>query len=116
MENILKHSVRRHRHTAAEIHKLLQQYRGSGLTQRQFAQQASLGYSTLTAWLRRAKRGQLPKAHALRLLPVELLPGSGPAARGYHVQWPDGVSLHVGPGFAVQEVRQLVELLRPCSR
>ena len=107
--------VVRRRYAAAEIQQILEQCHASGLTQRQFAQQAGLGYSTLTNWLSRAKRGQLARPAGPQWLPVEVVPGAARPAAGYQIQWPDGLRLEVGRGFAVQEVRQLLQLLRPCS-
>ena len=104
------------RHSATEIQQLLQRYHASGRTQRQFAQQVGVGYSTLTNWLRRARRGQRPSAPASQWLPVEVLPASSRPASGYQIQWADGTRLEVERGFALQEVRHLVEVLRSCSR
>ena len=116
MERNSTEPTARCRRSATEISQILQQCHVSGLTQRQFAQQAGVGYSTLTNWLRRAKRSPLARTTRPQWLPVEVLPGVSRPASGYQIQWPDGTSLQVCPGFATPEVRQLVELLRPCSR
>ena len=96
---------------------LLSDYERSGLTQREYALQAGMGYSTLTLRLRQARQlasassppsqvSFIPvKAPVLPLAPADL----------YELRWPGGFSLHLGRGFDPEEVRQLLSLLPPCS-
>jgi hypothetical protein len=108
---------RRYRsHSPEALGQLLADYQQSGLSQRQFALQIGMGYSTLTKWIRRALQVPIlsPQPKPVQFLPVQT--AFAPAAPVYQLYWPHGLSLQIRPGFDPQEVQQLIALLSPCSR
>ena len=100
--------VRKHR-TPAQREKLLQNYRQSQLTQKEFAAQAGIGVSTLHAWLRKAP-GR-PAAGGAAFVAVPNLFSAPPAPPSYRLLWPGGLSLEVGAGFASRDLAALLQLL-----
>jgi transposase-like protein len=107
---------------------VLERYWSSGKTQRVFAEEEGIGVSTLQYWLRQVRdqreqrsgrrkasgrSGRPPAAVALSLLEVDLA-GAGNAriTSSYEIELPGGTHLRFGAGFAADEVRQLVALLR----
>jgi hypothetical protein len=105
MQDLLR--VRKHS-TPEEREKILQSYRESSLTQKEFAVQAGIGVSTLLAWLRQSE-GE--KARGTGFVAVPNLLATLPAPAGYRLQWPGGLSLEVRPGFAAAELAALLQLL-----
>jgi transposase-like protein len=104
---------RRSRSTKAERRQLLQEYRRSGLTQREFAAEAGLGLSTLHAWLRREQMAGKEEGVQFVSLPG---PAAGIAAEkapaAYRIELPNRFVLEIPPGFRREEVAGLVEVLR----
>lgn len=98
------------RHTVAQKDKLLAAYQRSGLTQKQFAAQAGIGYSTLTLWLRKASAARKPSPSAFVAVPNLL---SSPAAAAYRLRFSGGLSVEVASGFRNEE---LVALLQAVQR
>jgi transcriptional regulator with XRE-family HTH domain len=100
--------VRKHR-TAVQRQSILQDYRRSQRTQKEFAAQAGISVSTLQAWLRRAPASQ--PADGSVFVAVPNLLSASPAPPAYRLQWPGGLSLEVGSGFSAQELAALLQLL-----
>ena len=100
--------VRKHR-TAAQRQSILQDYRRSQLTQKEFAAQAGISVSTLQAWLRTAPARA--SAGGSVFVAVPNLLSASPAAPDYRLQWPGGLSLEVRSGFASQELAAWLQLL-----
>jgi transcriptional regulator with XRE-family HTH domain len=106
----MQNSSRTHKHsTPAEREKILQSYGQSQLTQKEFADQAGIGVSTLAAWRRKAResKGRRPSFVAV----PNLLP-SVPAGPAYRLQWPNGVSLEIRAGFLSEELADLLQVLQ----
>ena len=108
MEQTAKHQGRYARRTREEIEELIGEYRKSGLTQRAFAEQRGLRYSTFTGWLRKRRRRD---AEAPDSYWVELPTLNNSLRADYCLEWPGGVKLHVGRGFDEREVRQLAQTI-----
>jgi biotin-(acetyl-CoA carboxylase) ligase len=104
----------RRRRSATQITQLLEQYKGSGLTQREFARSAGVGYSTFTSWLRR----RMPAAAARPWVAVDVVKAASPASFvRYQLEWPNGMRISVGGGgFDAREAGQLLNLVSACSR
>lgn len=100
--------VRRH-HTPAQKDRLLAQYRRSGLTQRQFAAKAAIGYSTLTLWLRKAAALSKPTKPAFVAVPNVF---STPAAATYRLRFSGGLSVEVASGFRSEELASLLQVVQ----
>ena len=100
--------VRRH-HTPAQKDRLLARYRRSGLTQRQFAAKAGIGYSTLTLWLRKAAPTSKPSKSVFVAVPNLLSSTTAPAFR---LRLSGGVSVEVAPGFRPEELAALLEVVQ----
>src|SRR5580700_3907064 len=98
--------VRKHR-TPAQREKLLQDYRRSQMTQKEFASQAGLSVSSLQTWLRKTPAASEGPA----FVAVPNLLSASPAVPGYRLQWPGGLSLEVGSGFSCRELAALLQLL-----
>lgn len=97
--------------TQAQRDKLLQDYRGSRLSQRQFAKQAGIGVSTLQLWLRKAARGPtLDRKAGFVELPNPLT--HAPGARAYRLRLAGGIELEVASGFRLEELASLVRVLQ----
>ena len=101
-------TVRKHR-TPVEREQILEDYRRSQLTQKQFAARAGISVTTLQAWLRKAPNRPAPIPPAFLAVP-NLLPAI-PAAPAYRLQWPGGLSLEVRAGFVSGELAALLQLL-----
>lgn len=100
--------VRKHR-TAAQRQSILEDYRRSQLTQKEFGAQAGVSASTLQAWLRKAPAR--PPAGGSVFMAVPNLLSAAPAAPVYRLHWPGGLSLEVRAGFAAEELAALLQLL-----
>ena len=100
--------VRKHR-TSTQRESILQDYRRSQMTQKEFAARAGLSISTLQAWLRKAPARQ--PANDSVFVAVPNLLSASPAAPAYRLQWSGGLSLEVRSGFSPQELGALLQLL-----
>lgn len=100
--------VRRHR-TPAQKDRLLAQYRRSGLSQRQFAAKAGIGYSTLTLWLRKAAPTIKPPKSTFVAVPNLLSPTPPPA---YRLRLSGGLSVEVAAGFRTEELASLLQMVQ----
>ena len=99
----------RKRLTPAQREELLNRYRGSHLTQREFAQQQGIGLSTLQRWLHLAA---VRPARVSSFVPVPNLLAAAPLPPAYRLQWPGGgLTLELRPGFVPQELAGLLALL-----
>ena len=99
----------RQRWTPAQRAEILQNYRSSELTQKQFVAQAGLGLSTLNGWLRKAKRVEAGRSS---FVPVPNLLAASASPATYRLQLPRGLSLEVRSGFDAQELGRWLALLR----
>ena len=93
--------------TAEEREGLIAQYRGSGLTQRAFAEREGIKFSTFTSWIQGRRQAGRPG----RKVRFAELPA--PALSGLAVQLPDGTVIR---GASAQEVAELVRALREPAR
>jgi DNA-binding transcriptional regulator YiaG len=105
---------RRKRLDAAQVAQLIEQYKASGMTQREFAASANIGYSTLTGWLHRRRRSPVQQAKSWVAVDV-VKPTPSPALGLYQLELPNGARLSVGAGFDGPEVAQLIKWLSACS-
>ena len=113
--------VRRWRR-AVEVGQILEEYRKSGHTQRVFAREMGVAVSTLQWWLRRARSGEKEKrgksskpAQGVSLFEVELADASPSPVQGravYEIELKAEVRLRVPGGFAPDDVRRLLALLK----
>jgi len=97
------------RHSPAQRDRLVAQYRRSGLTQKQFAAQAGIGYSTLTFWLRKTTPARKPSQSAFVAVPNLL---SHTAAVAYRLRLAGGLSVEVAPGFQPEELASLLHVVQ----
>jgi transposase-like protein len=95
--------------TPAGREEILQSYEQSQLTQKEFAEQAGIGVSTLAAWRRNAREG---KGRRPSFVAVPNLLASVPAAPAYRLQWPNGLSLEIRAGFLAGELADLLQVLQ----
>lgn len=65
------------RRSAEEVERVVQQYRASGLSQREFAQQAGIKLSTLGRYVRRDGRSEAPQQFVRVKLETPAEPESG---------------------------------------
>lgn len=100
--------VRRH-WSPTQREELLRRYRKSELTQKEFVAQSGLGLSTLTGWLRKAKKRETSRT-AFVAVPNLLAVPVSPAT--YRLQLPRGVSLEVRTGFDPEELAVWLERLQ----
>ena len=85
-------------------------YRRSQLTQKAFAAQAGIGYSTLTFWIRKA--ATVKKSGQAAFVPVPNLFSPAAAAPAYRLQFPRGLVVDVAAGFQSAELGALLQLVQ----
>jgi len=95
--------------TPAQKDKILAAYQRSGLTQKEFAAQAGIGYSTLTFWLRKAISARKPGKAAFVAVPNLLSSTTAPA---YRLRLAGGISVEVAPGFRPEELASLLQVVQ----
>ena len=109
-------STVRKRLTSAQREKVLEAYRRSGFSQRDFARKTGIGLSTLQLWLRKAAATPCARPGA-SFIQVPNLLRQPVGAAPYRLHLPGEVSLEIGSGFQAEELTLLVPLLRTlCSR
>ena len=110
-QNGRPHSRRTKRRSKLEIQRILEDYRGSGLSQREFSAREQLSLSSLQWWLRQARRKGDPQGIP-RLLEVKVPPPAKASQRrlSYQIAVNGGV-VSVPVGFDPQELKQLLDLL-----
>ena len=100
-----------------EIRRLLGEYERSGLTQRQFAAQAGVAYSTFTHWLRRARAGDFdpPQPEWIETL-VSPVPNPANERDRFLIELAPDLRLHLPVDVEPEAIVQLLQQLRPsCS-
>ena len=100
----------RRRYTSAKRDRILAGDRRSGLTQKKFATQSGIGYSTLTLWLRKTSPAKTSGRSAF--VPVPNLFSAVAAAPAYRLQFPRGVIVEVAPGFQAGELKALLQVVQ----
>ena len=98
------------RRSFQQIQAILQDYRQSGLTQRDFVRQHGISLSTLSNWLRKSASSASP----IRLKPVQILPPAldcTPERSAYEVHLPNGCRLVLPLNFDGSRVNSLIEVL-----
>jgi len=100
------------------IQRLLQQYDASELTQREFAARAGVAYSTFTSWLRKFRAADSQDSRPAWIeAPPPPWPSGPESGANLVVEWPNGLRLHVSPGFDADDVARLMKLSAGlCSR
>jgi hypothetical protein len=101
--------VRRKQSSTLQREKILEAWRTTTLTDRDYAIQAGVAVSTLHAWRRKAA-GQSPKTRPTFVAVPNLL-AANPSGPDYRLHWPAGLSLEVRAGFAPAELAALLHLL-----
>ena len=96
--------------TAARRAEILERYRKTKLTQREFARQKGIGVSTLQLWLRKAAISQA--SEGVSLVEAPNLLSAAPVAASYRILFPNGWILEVRSGFQAQELGQLLNQLQ----
>jgi hypothetical protein len=102
-------TVRKHL-TEGQRQSILDSYRRSRLSQREFAAEAGIGVSTLQLWLRKAVVRQSSQPTAFVQVPNLLAQAPGPAV--YRLHLPGAIDLEVGSGFRSEELASLLQVLR----
>jgi hypothetical protein len=103
------------RRSGEEIAELLQQYRESGQTQREYCSTVGLSVSCLQSYLRRAG-GREP---GVRMREVEVVGEAQriePSASALAVRLPSGYEVLVGRGFESGELARLLSVLQGFGR
>jgi hypothetical protein len=87
-------------------------YRRSGLTQKEFAAQAGVGYSTLTSWLGKAaaERPVQPGGAPSVFIPVPNLLSAADGVPAYRFEFPGGLKVAVARGFLAEELQALLQV------
>ena len=93
--------------SAEEKERLIEEYRASGKTQKQFCEDKRVPLATLTLWLRKSRK----KSEAPRLIEVSM-PSEG-GGMPVEVLLPEvGVAVKIAVGAPVTWVGQLIRALR----
>lgn len=101
---------RRIRRTPEQIRLILEKYERSNQSPREFVAAEGIGLSTLWAWRRRygvSSGGRRPRFVEVGSPSIAALSGAAT-----QVRFADGLAIELKPGFAVEPVAQLVQLLR----
>lgn len=105
--------------------QLVLRYRASGLTRKEFAEQADISVSTLDYYVRRERKAALPAALLPnRILPVDLIAAdrqlSGTVATaqsaGIAIRLANGRAVEVGRGFDAELLLDLLAVLEGNKR
>ena len=98
------------------IQRLLVQFDASDMTQRDFARQVEVRYSTFTSWLRK-RRQQPPDTDAQWVeVPVPAEAQSSSHTGACIVEWPQGMKLRVAGNFDCKAAAELFKLInQQCS-
>lgn len=113
-------SGRRQRNrTAEERRRLLELYGRGGLSQRRFCERHDVALSTLTYWLRQARRrGTSTGVPAIVELPggLAMRAGAGPGESGgtVSIRLPNGLEVRTGSGADVRWMGTLLRELHAC--
>jgi hypothetical protein len=102
--------VRKHL-TSAQRFEVLEAYRGSELTQREFADLHGIKVSTLQSWLRKAPPS--PSSNVGRFVQLPDLLAGRPSGVNYQLRFPNGLVLEIGYGFNSEELVRLLQILQP---
>ena len=101
------------RRTPEEVQTLVHEYRKSGLTQREYAQQVGVALSTVARWV----RGGSTRPHARRSKPkfveVEMSAAHPVGSDGvYQIDLPGGVRLRAEGAWQPERMQQLLSILQ----
>jgi hypothetical protein len=98
---------------AAKKAELVAAYRGSGLSQRDFAHRHGIAPSNIQRWVRQHEAVDVDSgAGPATLVEVPNLLAAQPGPGVYRLHFPRGLQLEVARGFEVGEVRVLAQLLQ----
>ena len=93
------------RRSAEEVEQVVQQYRASGLSQREFSQQAGIKLSTLGRYIRRDGRSEAPQELVRVKLEAPVAPGSG-----FVLMLDNGRRIASGWGFCDTALARLIRV------
>ncbi len=97
------------RRTPTQRQQILNAYRRTPLSQREFARQAGIGLSTLQYWLRNEAAPRKQAGPSFVEIPHRLVQPVRPFP--YRLQLPQGIHLEVASGFVSEEVAALLRML-----
>jgi hypothetical protein len=104
----MNHRIYRAR-PAEEVEQIIAEYKGSGLTQQEFANRQGLKVTALRRWLYRKPK---PGPSSPALVEVEVGPPSpSGASTHYRLELPGGKVLSFSGPLRVEELKQLCHLL-----
>jgi transcriptional regulator with XRE-family HTH domain len=104
-DGVVKHK------TLAEIAQILERHKQSGLSLQKFAVQEGIAFSTLQRWARKARMAAAYPIRA-KLVEVPNLLTTRPTGAPYCLRFPRGLVLEFVPGFRLEELRALTQLLQ----
>ncbi len=96
--------------SAAQIRKILNELKESGLSQREFAHERKIPLSTLSSWLRK-DRPAITTADVQDVIPIGTISGPPPLIE---VEFVGGEILRVGAGCHAEDLRTILAELRRC--
>ena len=101
-----------------EIRRLLRGYERSGLTQRRFAEQAGVAYSTFTYWLRRWRAGDFGRDEVKWIeAPLQAAAAPDSDRERYLLELSPQLRLHLPATVAPEVLVRILKELHPaCSR
>ena len=102
-------TVRKHL-TESQRQSILDSYRRSRLSQREFAAEAGIGVSTLQLWLRKA--ADRPSTQSADFIQVPNLLAQAPSPAAYRLHLQGGIDLEVSSGFRPEELTCFLQVLR----
>jgi transposase-like protein len=101
----------RKRLTPAQRDRILSDYRGSQLSQSEFARQVGIGVSTLQFWLKKAAASSA-SAPGPGFVEVPNPLAQAPGAVAYRLRLAGGMDLEIASGFRAEELLSLLRALR----
>ena len=96
--------------SAAQIRKVLNELKESGLSQREFALNRKIPLSTLSSWLRK-DRSAVNTADVQDVIPIGTISGPSPMIE---IEFVGGEILRVGAGCCGEDLRTILAELRRC--
>lgn len=106
-DNPITPKVRKHR-TPAQRRRIVEQFRHSGLTRREFVHRAGISLSALQLWLKRSNSSGSLVSPTRAFLPVPNLLGGSAGVRCYRVRLGERICVEIPMGFSSQDLNELL--------
>jgi len=100
---------------SARMFNLIESYKSSGQTQKDFCLDNDINYSTFQFWLKQYRLNNNAETHEKRLssngfMPIKVSPCSGQIHFGFQIEYPNGIRILMDTVPDVNLIRELLDL------